>query len=137
MRTVKIDIEGGVANVTDVPPDVEVIIRDFDVEGFPDGKRVLRDKETGSRYVATVYSADAPEPEPIPTVLPDRQDTDGLRELVGPSGYDLMIPDHEKDGDKYPGNILEGYYSFGALVKLLRLHKENPSAIQFIADMLE
>lgn len=43
---------------------------------------------------------------------------------------ELYIPDNEV-------GIAEGYYSWQDLVKLLREHKGNPDAIQFIADMME
>lgn len=33
--------------------------------------------------------------------------------------------------------IKPGYYSRRGIVELLRRHKKNPDAIQFIADMLE
>jgi hypothetical protein len=49
----------------------------------------------------------------------------------------LNIPEHESEGDTYPGNIEPGDYDINGLVALLRQNKRNPEAIQFIADMLE
>lgn len=52
--------------------------------------------------------------------------------------FELLIPDHETDQDEgYPGDIEPGIYSLNEVVELLRKHKGNPDAIQFIADMLE
>ena len=48
----------------------------------------------------------------------------------------LLVPDSEP-GKQYPGAIEPGYYTLAELVELLREHKGNPDAIQFIADMLE
>lgn len=48
----------------------------------------------------------------------------------------LLVPETD-DGETYPGGIEPGYYTRNEVVALLREHKENPSAIQFIADMLE
>jgi len=49
----------------------------------------------------------------------------------------LHIPDYERKGETYPGNIKPGDYDQNELVALLRKNKRNPKAIQFIADMLE
>lgn len=49
----------------------------------------------------------------------------------------LNIPEHENEGDKYPGDIHPGSYSHEQVVELLRQHKADPEAVQFIADMLE
>lgn len=54
-------------------------------------------------------------------------------------GFDppvLLIPEPD-EGQTYPGNIQPGDYTMNELVCLLRTHKNNPEAIQFIADMLE
>jgi hypothetical protein len=48
----------------------------------------------------------------------------------------LNIPEHENDGEKYPGGIKPGDYGREDVVKLLRDHKGDSEAIQFIADML-
>lgn len=48
----------------------------------------------------------------------------------------LLVPETD-DGGAYPGGIEPGYYTRNEVVALLREHKDNPSAIQFIADMLE
>ena len=46
----------------------------------------------------------------------------------------VIIPFYENEGDTYPGNIKPGEYN---VAELLRAHKSNPEAIQFIADMVE
>ncbi len=46
----------------------------------------------------------------------------------------LLIPDPD---ERYPGDIKPGRYNFAAIVALLRRHKNDPDAVQFIADMLE
>ena len=52
--------------------------------------------------------------------------------------FELQIPEHEDGPDgRYPGDIEPGTYSLNEVVELLRKHKGNPDAIQFIADMLE
>ena len=50
----------------------------------------------------------------------------------------LIIPDYDpyKPGP-YPGDIKPGYYSKAEVRELLRKHKDNPQALQFIRDMLE
>ncbi len=42
----------------------------------------------------------------------------------------IYIPDNEYE-------IAEGYYDWSGLVRLLRKFKNNPDAVQFIADMME
>ncbi len=52
--------------------------------------------------------------------------------------YALLVP--EPDAEKrtvYPGGIQPGRYTHNAVVELLRKHKNDPEAIQFIADMME
>lgn len=44
-------------------------------------------------------------------------------------GY-IYIPDNEYE-------LIPGYYSKNQIVNLLRLQKNNPEFIQFIADMME
>ena len=39
--------------------------------------------------------------------------------------------------EQYPGGIIPGAYSLNDVVALLRKHKNDPEAIQFIADMME
>ena len=52
--------------------------------------------------------------------------------------FELLLPDHGDEPDeRYPGDIEPGIYSLNEVVELLRKHKRNPDAIQFIADMLE
>lgn len=48
----------------------------------------------------------------------------------------LVIPELE-EGETYPGSIQPGSYDDNEVVTLLRQHKQDPEAIQFIADMLE
>ena len=48
----------------------------------------------------------------------------------------VIIPEKD-EGGPYPGDIQPGYYDIRGLVDLLRRHKGNPEAIQFIADMVE
>lgn len=51
----------------------------------------------------------------------------------------LLVPDYCPSGKerKYPGGIKPGSYTTNEVVALLRQHKHNPAAIQFLADMLE
>jgi hypothetical protein len=42
-----------------------------------------------------------------------------------------------KEGDPPPFGIEPGRYTVAELVELLRVHKNDPEAIQFIADMME
>jgi hypothetical protein len=69
-------------------------------------------------------------------------------ELIEPCGDDcdcpspmwdhLLIPDYDpNEEERYPGDIKPGRYNLAAVVALLRRHKNDPDAIQFIADMLE
>lgn len=52
--------------------------------------------------------------------------------------FTLLIPEYDPEDEKpYPGDIKPGKYGLSDLVALLREHKDNPDAIQFIADMLE
>jgi hypothetical protein len=50
----------------------------------------------------------------------------------------LVIPDYDPyKPEPYPGDIKPGYYSKAQVRELLRKHKDNPEALQFIRDMLE
>ena len=50
----------------------------------------------------------------------------------------IIIPDYDPYNPKpYPGDIKHGYYSKSEIKKLLKKHKDNPEALQFIRDMLE
>ena len=50
----------------------------------------------------------------------------------------IIIPDYDPYNPKpYPGGIKPGGYSRPEIKKLLKKHKENPKALQFIRDMLE
>ena len=51
---------------------------------------------------------------------------------------ELIIPDHDPYEPKpYPGDINPGSYSKAEVKKLLKKHKDNPEALQFLRDMLE
>jgi hypothetical protein len=51
----------------------------------------------------------------------------------------LVIPEHDpyESDAPYPGDIKPGTYTLQEVVDLLRQHKNNPDAVQFLADMLE
>lgn len=52
----------------------------------------------------------------------------------------ILIPEHDPEFTStasYPGGIRPGIYRGNALASLLRNHKHNPEAVQFIADMME
>ena len=50
----------------------------------------------------------------------------------------IIIPDYDPYNPKpYPGNIKPGCYRRSEIKKLLKKHKDNPEALQFIRDMLE
>ena len=50
----------------------------------------------------------------------------------------IIIPDYDPYNPKpYPGDIKPGYYSRSEIRKLLKKHKDNPAALQFIRDILE
>lgn len=53
------------------------------------------------------------------------------RETFETGGCDLFIP----EADGMP--IREGYYALNDVVRLLRVNKNEPEVVQFIADMLE
>ena len=51
---------------------------------------------------------------------------------------ELIIPDYDPCNPKtYPGDIKSGYYSKAKVKKLLKKHKDNPEALQFLRDMME
>jgi hypothetical protein len=51
---------------------------------------------------------------------------------------ELLIPDYDPHNPKpYPGDINPGSYSKAEVKKLLKKHKDNPEALQFLRDMLE
>jgi len=51
---------------------------------------------------------------------------------------ELIIPDYDPiDPKPYPGDIKPGTYSGSEVKALLKQHKGNAAAIQFIRDMLE
>jgi len=50
----------------------------------------------------------------------------------------IIIPDYDPYNAKpYPGDIKPGYYIKSEVKKLLKKHKNNPEALQFISDMME
>lgn len=50
--------------------------------------------------------------------------------------FKVFIPGTTRHGLLF-GGIAEGEYDCNGIVELLRSHKDNPEAIQFIADMME
>ena len=51
---------------------------------------------------------------------------------------ELIIPDYDPYNPKpYPRDIKPGYYSDTEVKKLLKMHKANHEALQFLRDMLE
>ena len=51
---------------------------------------------------------------------------------------ELIIPDYDPyDPKPYPGDIKPGSYSKAKVKELLKKHKSNPKALQFLQDMLE
>ena len=50
--------------------------------------------------------------------------------IIDKSSSPIYIPENEVGID-------EGYYTNSGIVTLLRMHKNEPETIQFIADMLE
>ena len=51
---------------------------------------------------------------------------------------ELIIPDYDPYNPRpYPGDIKPGSYSQAEVKKLLKQHKDNPEALQFLRDMLE
>ena len=51
---------------------------------------------------------------------------------------ELIIPDYDTyNPQPYPGDIKAGYYTEARVKKLLKKHKNNPEALQFLRDMLE
>ena len=51
---------------------------------------------------------------------------------------ELIIPDYDLYNPKpYPGDIKPGYYSQANVKRLLKKHKGNPEALQFLRDMME
>lgn len=52
--------------------------------------------------------------------------------------FQLIVPDYDPlDPQPYAGDIRPGTYTLNETVALLRQHKDDPEAIQFIADMME
>ena len=50
----------------------------------------------------------------------------------------LIIPDYDPYNPKpYPGDIKPGCYRRSEIKKLIKKHKDNPEALQFLRDMLE
>ena len=51
---------------------------------------------------------------------------------------ELIIPDYDLYNTKpYPGHIRSGTYDKAKGKELLKKHKDNPEALQFLQDMLE
>jgi hypothetical protein len=51
-RTVRITMEGGVIQEIQVPNDVRVVVRDYDVDGHEEG---LKKDENGDPYIETTW----------------------------------------------------------------------------------
>jgi hypothetical protein len=50
----------------------------------------------------------------------------------------IIIPDYDPYNPKpYPGDIKPGRYRPSEIKKLIKKHKNNPEALQFLRDMLE
>ena len=50
----------------------------------------------------------------------------------------IIIPDYDPyNPTPYPGGIKPGYYSKSEIKKLLKKHKDNHEALQFLGDTLE
>jgi hypothetical protein len=55
-----------------------------------------------------------------------------------PDEETIIIPDYDPYNPKpYPGDIQPGGYSRSEIKKLIKKHKDNPEALQFLRDMLE
>ncbi|MFZ2036996.1 MAG: hypothetical protein WAU62_08795 [Dehalococcoidales bacterium] len=51
---------------------------------------------------------------------------------------ETIIPDYDPYNPKpYPGDIKPAYYNKAQVKRLLKKHKDNPQALQFLQDMLE
>ena len=51
---------------------------------------------------------------------------------------ELIIPDYDPYNPKpYPKDIKPGYYTEAKVKQLLKKHKDNLAALQFLQDMLE
>ena len=55
-----------------------------------------------------------------------------------PDDETIIIPDYDPYNQQpYPGDIKPGCYRRSEIKKLIRKHKDNPEALQFLRDMLE
>jgi hypothetical protein len=55
-----------------------------------------------------------------------------------PNEETIIIPDYDPYNPKpYPGDIKPGCYSRGEIKKLIKKHRDNPEALQFLRDMME
>ena len=55
-----------------------------------------------------------------------------------PDNETIIIPDYDPYNAKpYPGGIKPGCYRRSEIKKLLKKHKDNTEALQFLRDMLE
>ena len=124
MRIV-VTVEGGLVQGTLADEDAEVLVVDYDADGFDDEALVEVPQSDGTTRQANVYRDD-------PYVAPVAVAT--LYALRRPQV--LLIPDPEGENPP-PYGIAPGTYTMPGLVALLRSHKATPGAVQFIADMLE
>ena len=68
-------------------------------------------------------------PKPITTTAETRAERVNV-------GEGILIPDADQ-GCQPDHNITPGFYDRTGVVALMRHHKTNPDAIQFLADMME
>ena len=69
--------------------------------------------------------------KPRPVVTTAETQADRINTAEG-----VLIPDPQ-DGVPPDFGITPGYYDRAGIVALMRYHKANPDAIQFVADMME
>ena len=69
--------------------------------------------------------------KPRPVVTTAETQADRINTAEG-----VLIPDPDSDCPPDFG-ITPGYYDRAGIVALMRYHKANPDAIQFVADMME
>jgi hypothetical protein len=54
-----------------------------------------------------------------------------------PNDAVLLIPESEQEEEQPAYGVKPGYYNSKQMLQLLDIHKDNPDAVHFIADMLE
>lgn len=53
MKTVRVTVEGGVIQHVEVPEDVTVVVRDYDVDGSDDEQ--FQQDENGDKFIESVW----------------------------------------------------------------------------------